>query len=45
MYRLEEKFSNIESENQILRQQTFLKTPVKKMADHLPIAAAEVSLA
>ncbi|XP_022953483.1 myosin-6-like [Cucurbita moschata] len=41
MQRLEEKFSNIESENQLLRQQTFMKTPVKKMADHLPIAAAE----
>ena len=33
--RLEEKFSDVESENQILRQQALLKTPVKRIADIL----------
>ncbi|RVW53706.1 Myosin-6 [Vitis vinifera] len=32
---LEEKFSDVESENQILRQQALLKTPVKRIADIL----------
>ncbi|KAK2648827.1 hypothetical protein Ddye_016316 [Dipteronia dyeriana] len=35
MHRLEEKFSDMESENQILRHQTLLKTPVKKISEHL----------
>ncbi|RVX19199.1 Myosin-8 [Vitis vinifera] len=35
MQRLEEKFSDVESENQILRQQALLKTPVKRIADIL----------
>ncbi|KAJ0110865.1 hypothetical protein Patl1_01663 [Pistacia atlantica] len=35
VHKLEEKVSDVESENQILRQQTLLKTPVKKMSEHL----------
>ncbi|KAL5796425.1 hypothetical protein ACOSQ2_001245 [Xanthoceras sorbifolium] len=35
MHRLEEKFSDMESENQILRHQTLLKTPVKKISEYL----------
>lgn len=41
--RLEEKFSDIESENQILRQQTFL-TPVKKAPEHPTTPATQVNL-
>ncbi|TXG63926.1 hypothetical protein EZV62_010920 [Acer yangbiense] len=35
MHRLEEKFSDMESENQILRHQTLLKTPLKKISEYL----------
>ncbi|KAK3193407.1 hypothetical protein Dsin_024717 [Dipteronia sinensis] len=35
MHRLEEKFSDMESENQILRHQTLLKTPIKKISEYL----------
>ncbi|XP_038713709.1 myosin-6 [Tripterygium wilfordii] len=34
MHRLEEKVSDMESERQILRQQTLLNTPVKKIAEY-----------
>ncbi|KAJ4955072.1 hypothetical protein NE237_011855 [Protea cynaroides] len=37
MQRLEEKLSDLENEDQILRQQTLLNTPVKKMSEHLAI--------
>ncbi|WRX08322.1 IQ motif [Theobroma cacao] len=37
MHRLEEKISDMESENQVLRQQTLLKSPVKKILEHPPI--------
>lgn len=43
IFRLEEKFSDIESENQILRQQTFL-TPVKKAPEHPTTPATQVNL-
>ncbi|XP_074590120.1 myosin-6-like isoform X2 [Curcuma longa] len=33
--RLKEQLSNMESENQILRQQTLLHSPVKRMSEHL----------
>ncbi|XP_030499748.1 myosin-6 isoform X1 [Cannabis sativa] len=39
MQRLEEKFSDIETENKILRQQTLLKTPVKSTAGLPPTPA------
>ncbi|XP_028794808.1 myosin-6 isoform X2 [Neltuma alba] len=35
MQRLEEKFFDVESENQILRQQSLLNSNVKKMSEHL----------
>ncbi|KAG6469013.1 hypothetical protein ZIOFF_073710 [Zingiber officinale] len=35
--RFKEKLSNMESENQILRQQTLLHSPVKRMSEHLSI--------
>ncbi|ERN15904.1 hypothetical protein AMTR_s00039p00219460 [Amborella trichopoda] len=35
--RLEEKISNMESEDQILRQQSLLNSPVKRMSEHLSI--------
>ncbi|KAI4349312.1 hypothetical protein L6164_009917 [Bauhinia variegata] len=41
MQRLEEKFLDIESENQILRQQSLLTSSVKKMSDHLSTPVAE----
>ncbi|KAL4325114.1 hypothetical protein GQ457_11G003420 [Hibiscus cannabinus] len=37
MHRLEEKILDMESENQVLRQQTLLSTPVKKISEHLQI--------
>ncbi|KAJ7008954.1 myosin-6 [Populus alba] len=37
MHRLEEKFSDIETENQVLRQQGLLQTPAKKLSDRPPI--------
>eukprot|EP00257_Ricinus_communis_P026051 XP_025013465.1 myosin-6 [Ricinus communis] len=39
MHRLEEKFTDMETENQILRQQSLLQTPVKKTSDRPPIPA------
>ncbi|XP_062079405.1 myosin-6-like isoform X2 [Humulus lupulus] len=39
MQRLEEKFSDIETENKILRQQTLLKTPVKSSSGLPPTPA------
>ncbi|KAJ0054257.1 hypothetical protein Pint_01627 [Pistacia integerrima] len=41
VHKLEEKVSDVESENQILRQQTLLKTPVKKMSEHLSSTATQ----
>ncbi|XP_061368583.1 myosin-6-like isoform X2 [Gastrolobium bilobum] len=35
MQRLEEKFSDVESENQVLRQQSLLNSSVKTMSEHL----------
>lgn len=40
--RLEEKISDMESENQVLRQQTLLKSPVKKILEHPPIPVIPV---
>ncbi|XVF32292.1 hypothetical protein REPUB_Repub17cG0069500 [Reevesia pubescens] len=37
MHRLEEKISDMESDNQVLRQQTVLSSPVKKISQHPPI--------
>ncbi|EHA8589917.1 myosin-17 [Cocos nucifera] len=37
MQRLQEKLSNMESENQVLRQQALLKSPVKSLSEHLLI--------
>ncbi|CAL9116696.1 unnamed protein product [Musa acuminata var. zebrina] len=37
MQRLQEKMSNMESENQILRQQSLMHSPVKRMSEHLSI--------
>ncbi|KAF7837560.1 myosin-6-like isoform X2 [Senna tora] len=41
MQRLEEKFSNIESENQVLQYQPLRNPSVKKMSEHLSIPVAE----
>lgn len=41
-YRLEEKLSDMECEDQILRQQTLLVTPVKRMSEHLAISPIKV---
>ncbi|OAY34689.1 myosin-6 isoform X2 [Manihot esculenta] len=41
MYRLEEKFSDMENENQILRQKSLLQTPVKKTSERPPIPATQ----
>lgn len=35
--RLEEKLSDMETEDQILRQQALLNSPVRKMSEHLAI--------
>ncbi|THU47876.1 hypothetical protein C4D60_Mb09t20270 [Musa balbisiana] len=35
--RLQEKLSNLESEDQILRQQAMLHSPIKRMSEHLSI--------
>ncbi|KAG0453292.1 hypothetical protein HPP92_025956 [Vanilla planifolia] len=35
--RLQEKLSNMETENQVLRQQSLLSSPVKPMSEHLSI--------
>ncbi|XWS36516.1 hypothetical protein CRYUN_Cryun20dG0091400 [Craigia yunnanensis] len=37
MHRLEEKISDMESEKQVLRQQTLLNSPAKKILEHPPI--------
>ncbi|KAJ4849765.1 hypothetical protein Tsubulata_012029 [Turnera subulata] len=37
MHRLEEKFSDMETENQVLRQQALLQTPPKKTSDRPPL--------
>ncbi|CAA6655402.1 unnamed protein product [Spirodela intermedia] len=37
MQRLQEKLSNMESEDQILRQKSLLNSPVKRMSEHLEI--------
>ncbi|KAK1289386.1 hypothetical protein QJS10_CPB18g01808 [Acorus calamus] len=37
MQRLEEKLSDMESEDQILRQQALLRPPIKRMSEHLAI--------
>ncbi|CAL0316880.1 unnamed protein product [Lupinus luteus] len=41
MQRLEEKFSDIESENQVLRQQSLLNSSVKTMSQHLSTQVSE----
>nr|CAN75609.1 hypothetical protein VITISV_002943 [Vitis vinifera] len=41
MQRLEEKLSDMETEDQILRQQVSLHSPVGKMSEHLAIASEE----
>ncbi|KAJ6956587.1 myosin-6 [Populus alba x Populus x berolinensis] len=41
MHRLEEKFSDIETENQVLRQQGLLQTPAKKLSDRPPIPTTQ----
>ncbi|XP_057959594.1 myosin-6-like isoform X2 [Malania oleifera] len=38
MQRLEEKLSDMETEDQILRQQALLNSPVRKMSEHLGIS-------
>lgn len=40
MQRLADKLSNMEAENQVLRQQTLLQSPVKRMSEHLSIPTA-----
>ncbi|XP_038979493.1 myosin-6-like isoform X3 [Phoenix dactylifera] len=40
MQRLQEKLSNMESENQVLRQQALLNSPVKHISEHLSIPTA-----
>ncbi|MQL71295.1 hypothetical protein Taro_003629 [Colocasia esculenta] len=42
MQRLQEKLSNMESEDQILRQQALLNSPVKRMSEHLEIPKTPV---
>ncbi|XP_017700885.2 myosin-6-like isoform X2 [Phoenix dactylifera] len=37
MQRLQEKLSNMESENQVLRQQALLNSPAKSLSEHLSI--------
>ncbi|KDP26440.1 hypothetical protein JCGZ_17598 [Jatropha curcas] len=41
MHRLEEKFSDMETENQVLRQQSLVQTPVKKTSERPPIPAPQ----
>ncbi|XP_027367065.1 myosin-6-like [Abrus precatorius] len=41
MQRLEEKFSDMESENQVLRQQSLLSSSVKTMSEHLSTHVSE----
>ncbi|KAI4304547.1 hypothetical protein MLD38_040041 [Melastoma candidum] len=42
MQRLVEKISDMESENQILRQQTFVNPPGKKLSEGSPIPASKI---
>ncbi|XP_047149632.1 myosin-6-like isoform X1 [Vigna umbellata] len=44
MQRLEEKFSDMESENQVLRQQTLLNSSSKTMSEHLSTHISEQKL-
>ncbi|KAG1354825.1 Myosin-6 [Cocos nucifera] len=37
MQRLQEKLSNMESENQVLRQQGLLNSPIKQISEHLSV--------
>ncbi|KAK2993355.1 hypothetical protein RJ640_007622, partial [Escallonia rubra] len=41
MQMLEEKLSDMETEDQILRQQALLKTPTRKMSEHLAITTIQ----
>ncbi|KAF8402043.1 hypothetical protein HHK36_012995 [Tetracentron sinense] len=41
MQRLEEKLSDMETEDQILRQQALLNSPVRRMSEHLAIPTAQ----
>ncbi|KAB5569830.1 hypothetical protein DKX38_003623 [Salix brachista] len=41
MHRLEEKFSDIETENQVLRQQGLVQTPAKKVSERPPIPSTQ----
>ncbi|KAF6168634.1 hypothetical protein GIB67_005246 [Kingdonia uniflora] len=41
MQRLDEKLSDMESENQVLRQQAVSNTPVKRMSEHLAIPTSK----
>ncbi|KAI9122087.1 hypothetical protein K1719_006776 [Acacia pycnantha] len=44
MQRLEEKFFDVESENQVLRQQSLLNSNVKKMSEHLSTTPSDERL-
>lgn len=37
--RLEEKLSDMEAEDQVLRQQALFSSPVRKMSEHLEITS------
>lgn len=43
-YRLQEKVSDMESENQILRQQSLLNSPVKRIPEHPSTLATQVKI-
>lgn len=42
MQRLKEKLSDIETENQVLRQQSLINSPIKPMSEHLSIRTTPV---
>nr|DAD20122.1 TPA_asm: hypothetical protein HUJ06_021585 [Nelumbo nucifera] len=42
MQRLEEKLSDMESDHQIIRQQSLLNSPVKRMSEHLDIPTTKI---
>ena len=44
LVRLEEKFSDIETENQVLRQQGLVQTPAKKVSERPPIPSTQVNV-
>ena len=44
IFRLEEKLSDMETEDQILRQQTLLNSSSRRMSEHLAISTAEVEM-